>query len=661
MVRWLKTLLSIACWSFLLVGGAGLAEGISQWIRFDVLGGQNQPLGPLRLLAPYLVLYGWLGMVGGMLVFLPSLLISLRTSGPRRVTFALCVAGSLAFLAVVYAGYIGHTHLWPNWWEREGGHLVTLLLVAIWFGVVGLLFWPTRRLADWMARQKTRTLAFPAVVIIVATAHWPDWRQEGLQQRTGHLRRSDPEAATPAGAPNLILITIDTWRHDHLSLINPQAPPTPHLDDLARAGTLLTNTWSVSPWTLPSMASLMTGLSPRVLGSGKYVPLPSAVPTLAETAWRQGYTTAAFATNPYLTRWYGFDRGFEFFEHSLVLETLLPAERSVLSRELHRQATTRLEANSADQVVARAQRWLAWHRIDRPLFLWLHFMNPHLPYRWRDLPARDDGPGPVRGRVPDPAAIPDDDWFAGRQYRGIMHIRTGEFVPDAAQREGLRTLYAREVQFTDHWLGQLFTSLQQRGLWDNSVVAVLADHGEEFWEHDGFEHGHSVMPEVCRVPWILRRPAELESGQLWEAAVSTVDVLPTLCGLLNWPAPTQLNGRSLFGVQAEREPPATSDGSTRLICVENLLYGPQQQAWLRWPWLMVRSDSLPGVTWYDLDSDPGALQPLSPPPTVISFRAAAETLQSHWDRQAAQLAPTLLADREAVPADLQRRLEALGY
>jgi arylsulfatase A-like enzyme len=687
LLRWLKTLLAVACWSFLLVGCVGLGEGVSQWLRFDVLGDQVQPYAPLRLFAPYLVLYGWWGVLGGVLVFVPALLVSRWAGRPRRMAFAIAVAGALAFLAVVYAGYLGHAHLWPDWWEPRGGSWVTIILLMVWALFTLGLYRPCRRLADWMARQKTRTLAFPVVVIIVATAHWPDWRQEGHDRRTGHLQRAVVGATARPGAPNLVLITIDTWRRDHLSLINADAPPTPHLDALAQAGTVWTNAWSVSPWTLPSMGTIMTGLPPRVLGSGKYVPLPQDIPTLAEIAWQQGYATTAFATNPYLTEWYGFDRGFEFFEHSLVLETLLPAQRSVLSRELHRYAATRFEANNADHVVERARQWLIWHEVEQPLFLWLHFMNPHLPYRWRQLPEPAADQKPACGIAPDLATVPDNGRFAGRQYKGVMHIRTGEFVPDSRQREALRTLYAREVQYTDHCLGRLFDTLRQQGLWRNTVVTVLSDHGEEFWEHDGFEHGHSVMPEVSGVPWILRLPADRAAGQRVSAPVTTLDVFPTLCGLLNWPLPSARSGQALLTIgqgllTGAREgqgdenstgaPPPALDRPwstarpdrkdfTVTLCIENMLYGPAQQATLLWPWFMVRSAADSGVSWYDLSTDPLALHPQPPPAAAIALIAASDTLLQTWDRQAAALNVSTTDDREEIPADLKRRLEALGY
>ncbi len=679
MLRWMKTLLAVACWSFLLVGSVGLAEGISQWLRFDLLGGQVQPFGPVRLLVPYLVLYGWFGLLCGVLVFLPAALLTHLRTQPRRLAFTFAATGALASLAVIYTGYLGNTHLWPEWWEARGGVAVTLASILVWCATVFFVFLPCRRLADWIARQKTRTLVFPVLVIIVSTALWPDWRQEGYHERTDHLRRAAQDTAIRAGAPNLVLITIDTWRRDHLSLTHATAPPTPQMDALAQEGILWANAWSVSPWTLPSMATIMTGQPPRVLNVHQYVPLPAAVPNLAEVAWAQGYHTTAFATNPYLTEWYGFDRGFEFFEHALVIETLLPAERSVLSRELHRYAASHYETNNASHVVERVVRWLQWRRNDAPLLLWIHFMNPHLPYCWREIEPRRAVSSPSRGREPQRAAIPESDWFADGRYRGVMHIRNGNFVPDAQEKGAIRTLYAREVQFTDHWLGRLFAELKRHGLWENSVVAILSDHGEEFWEHGGFEHGHSVMPEVSGVPWIMRLPGGHGGGSVVDTPVTLLDVMPTLCALMGWPAPPELPGRPLLdprgsqlGSESEQsvavsaDPAAPARGSAGshdngISCIENLLYGPQERALLRWPWFCIKRDDPPATSWYDLSADPGAQHPLSPPREAAHLLSTADSLLASWDRRAAGLSAAAAPESGEIPPDLRRRLEALGY
>ncbi len=662
MLRWLKTILATICWSFILVGAVGLAEGVSQWVRFDLIDHQTQPLGLVRLWVPYVVLYGWFGVLCAMLVMLPAGFIACWQTRSRSIMFSLSLAGALSALVVVYVCYIGRIHLLPEWWEQQGGVLVNILLGLVWLGVVWALYRPLRWLANWMAQQKTRTLVFPVVVIIVVNGLWPDWREEGRIARTSHLERVALPDAVRQNAPHLILVSIDTWRRDHLSLINPLAPPTPHLNALAKEGILFTNVWSVSPWTLPSMATIMSGLPPRALQLRKYVPLPDNLPLLAEVAWRQGYRTTAFATNPYLTTWYGFDRGFDLFLHSLVIETLLPVERSVLAREVNYHAVTYHEPNDAKHIITSAGFWLRRYGEGTPLFLWIHLMNPHLPYRWRDLPPPQQRLQDGRGQEPDLAQIPDDGWFAGHQYKGVMHIRKGIFVPDTVQREVLHTLYAREVEYSDYWVGRLFTELQKSGLWDNAVVVVLADHGEEFWEHGGFEHGHSVMPEVCGVPLIIRLPRGEGGGRVIADPVTTLDVMPTLCQLMGWPQPPGLPGTPLRLMESKPATDAAAPAPMAYPCLlENLLYDPQQQGVFNWPWLRVQVEGEADCTWYDLATDPTANRPISAPVNATHLLARADSVRVAWDLRAEEFTASTDAETVELPEDLKRSLKSLGY
>ncbi len=653
MLRWGKAWLGAALWGFLLAGTIGCAEALSQWLRFDLLGGGSPAASPLRLLLPPFVLYGWWGLLWSGLLFPPAALLARWRPWPRRVAFSLATAGAVTAVLLVQLNYLLRQHVLPGWWTGHGGGLGALLLGMAGLSLLLLVRRPLRNLADRLAPRRSATLVFPLLIVIVSTSLWPDWRQEGRQLRTEQLVRAAEPAAGRAGAPNLVLITIDAWRRDHLSLSDPAGPPTPRLDALAREGILFTRAWSVSPWTLPSMATLMTGLPPQELGVDRYRPLPRQPVRLAEIAWTQGYRTAAFATNAFLTGWFGFDRGFEFFEHSLVLETLLPAGRSVLARELTRYADEKFEVDSAEIVIPKAMSWLRRRGADGPFFLWVHLMNPHLPYRWRRLPAEET---PVRGRVPDAGRIPDTPEFAGRAFNRLADIREGRFVPDAAAREGLCTLYDREVQFADHWTGKLLQTLRDRGLWRNTLVVVLADHGEELFDHGGFEHGHSVLPEVTGVPLILRLPQDEAAGTQVEDPVTTLDLLPTLCRLLDWPVPAAAPGRPLW----PREEARAVGPRAEPFLLENLLYEPQQRGVLAWPWLAVRCEGETGTSWFELDADPTAQTARAAPACGADVLAAADSLEARWRAGGRELRDAA-ASPGAWPPELARKLRALGY
>jgi arylsulfatase A-like enzyme len=661
MLRWMKAWLATALWGFLLLGALGLAEALSQWVRFDLLGDDPSPQGILRRFLPPLVLYGWCGFLLAGLLYWPAALVGRWRVRPRGFAFSLAVSGSVASLITLYIGYLLREHVVPSWWESRGGDVGVAFLTLVWLAVVRLAWLIARRLVRWLTQRKTATLIFPVLIVIVTTSLWPDWRAEGCQRRTAQLERSALPVAGREAAPHLILITIDTLRRDALSFINAAGPPTPNLDRLAGEGTAFTQVWGASPWTLPSMAAVMTGLAPRVLQLEQYRPLPEEVETLAEVAWRQGYRTAAFATNPYLTEWYGFDRGFAFFEHALIIETLIPAERSVLAREITRVMNDRFPQDSAEIVIAKAVTWLWQRGRGSPFFLWIHLMNPHLPYRWRDAPGLTDKTADAPGRAPRKEDVPNSGYFKGRAFRALRAVRRGEFVPDAQQKLAIRTLYDREVQFTDHVLGLFFAELERLQLFDRSLVVVLSDHGEEFFEHGGFEHGHSVMPEVAGIPWLIRWPGGRDAGTVIDAAVCQLDVLPTICEQMHWPRPAAATGASLTPLLRRSGADGTGGGS-RPLCVENLLYGPQQEGSLVWPYYQVRGVAGEGGAWFDLSTDPEARSPLAAaPPDGAERVAAADSLRSVWDRQSRLFATAEPSGQRPVPEDIKRKLKALGY
>jgi arylsulfatase A-like enzyme len=708
-LRWLRSWLSAVLWSFPLVGAVGLLEAILQWLRFGPPSDWGFSPGPVRLLAPPLTFYGWFGVAAALLLgpFAAALVVVLKR--PPSLAWRITVAGALAALGVVYANYILFQHiLGPEHGSIHPLWLSTLVMVLVWALVSAVLWRPVRAFRAFLSERSGAHLIVPIVILIVATSLWPDWRQEKRMLRTGRLERAVAAADLQPDAPHVLLLSIDTFRFDRLSLVNPQAPPTPHLNELAREGILYTNGLAPSPWTLPSLASVMSGLPPRVLQVEQYRPLPPDVTTLPQIAWRQGYRTAAFLTNAYLAEWYGFSEGFDFYEHASVLETLLPACRSVLAREALRRAQMDLGTASAAAVVSKvpwAVAWLrrqtavdpwrwAWNRLFHPglpfageedgadarqqsgerFFLWIHLLDPHLPYVWRELPGRAESQlGP--GVAPQRSAIPPGPHFAGGVFKGLKEIRSGEWVPDPQEEAGIRALYDREIEYVDSWVGRLITDLKALGLWRNMLVVFLADHGEELFEHGGFEHGHSVMPEVVRVPLILRLPRGEAGGQVIDEPTSIANVLPTLCGILGWPIPPGVTGRPFWpprgsgrsGVQPSSvasssliaSGPAPADSS--LMVIENLLYGPQQEGILTWPAYGVRLAGADTATWFDLAADPLALHPLPSPPFARRTLALADSMQASWDQLAAEHAVPTAAGEQHIPADLHRRMRALGY
>ena len=227
-------------------------------------------------------------------------------------------------------------------------------------------------------------------------------------------------------------------------------------------------------------------------------------------------------------------------------------------------------------------------------------------------------------------------------------------------RRALRTLYAREVQFTDFWVGKLLDQLKSRGFYDEAVIVVVSDHGEEFWEHGGFEHGHTVFPEVTGVPLFLRLPAAQQAGTVIATPVSTLDLLPTICDLASLEVPAGLPGRSLYrpdrpAALLGREQPRSPQ------ILANLLYPPEQTGVLAWPWFWRYGEEDAAGTWYDLAADPGATRPVAAPAEAAAIRSVADSLLGAWEQRALLVREDNRAVDREVPAEVKRSLNALGY
>jgi arylsulfatase A-like enzyme len=309
--------------------------------------------------------------------------------------------------------------------------------------------------------------------------------------------------APPVSRPDVLLITIDTLRADFVHAYGFSSETTPNMDALAARGVLFENAIAASTATVPAHASIMTSRYVREhsVGSLNGSTRLAGVTTLAESFRSAGYDTAAFVSSFVLKARTGLDRGFD------VYDDVLPSAEA--NRGIYSERT-------ADDTAGRALAWLAQPR-DRPFFLWVHLQDPHGPYTppgdWAhvvdEVPLRTDRELPVlrlnRGR----GGIPD--------YQALDGIRRG---PRYAG------LYAGEIAFTDHWVGELLAAVEGGDV----VIALTADHGESL-DEDGFffQHGHTTTPEQARVPLILAAPGI--APRRISGVASHVDIFPTLLEL----------------------------------------------------------------------------------------------------------------------------------
>ncbi len=279
----------------------------------------------------------------------------------------------------------------------------------------------------------------------------------------GKSRFKSPDASTY----NVLLITLDTTRADHLGCYGYAPAKTPDLDRLAREGVRFRRVYCPAPLTLPSHVSIMTGLYPvthRVRNNGH--DLPSGIRTLAQILKAKGYATAAFVSSFSVDSRFGLDRGFDVYDDTFRAESPFKTQNA---------------ERRAEETFARFSRWLENNAKGR-FFGWVHYFDPHLPY---------DPPSPYKG----------------------------EFEKDP---------YDGEIAYVDHYVGAILERLKQQGILERTIVVVAGDHGEGLGDKVETGHGIFLYEETLRVPLILRNPAVFPRARVIESEVRLIDVAPTI-------------------------------------------------------------------------------------------------------------------------------------
>ncbi|MEL6344917.1 MAG: sulfatase [Myxococcota bacterium] len=337
----------------------------------------------------------------------------------------------------------------------------------------------------------------------------------------------------PDDRPDIVLVVIDTLRADHLGVYGHPRPTSPNLDQMAREGVWFSQAYAQSGWTLASFASLFTGQLPhqhRVgrdpLDATKYGSVPAEVTTLAESLQASGYATAAIMNNTFLAPAFELRQGFDNYDWQGA------------SNDRHRSAALSVRAG---------MDWL--NQQDKPSFLVVHMMEPHLDYA---PPPETRGTFLPNPPLPVPLANP------------MAYVRAGQLELNPQTISAITALYDEEVLAADSAVGELRRRLAQRER--PTVTIVTSDHGEEFWDHGGYEHGHSLYSELTRIPLIVTGPDLPVTGEI-RTPVQHLDLYQGILSLAGAKAGDNTGGEDLFSVMAS----STVD---RPIVNENTLYGP---------------------------------------------------------------------------------------
>lgn len=532
-----------------------------------------------------------------------------------------------------------------------------LLSWALTGATVGLLLGSINALlAGFVSSRRVH-----AVVVLLSIAGAVHALREGAREPA--TTASYPTAGVletsgvPATGPDLVLVTVDTLRHDHLGFAGYDRPVSPSLDALAARGRVFEGI-AQAPATRSSMASLMVGLYPHVVEherhrrgegeDGAFV--ADGFHLLAERLRAGGYETAAFVTNPHLRADNGFGQGFDHFD-----ETALFGYGSEGRRR------------DADDAVDLALKWLSERSSSKPFFLWLHLLDPHHPYEPREAGPWEDPTSPDFAEL--------DAEYRGWSVEAITEHLQGLSSGARSFREGeldyLVGRYDAEIRQTDRALGRLVDALDRspRGL-DDTLVIVTADHGEEFMDHGGLLHSHTLYDELVRVPFVVSGPG-FPSGEDGGLA-RLIDVAPTLLHAASLPTPG-LAGRALQAPTAE-EPTALSFRSLAEVSFR----AGSSKLFTRYstPSMACRS----GHAWrdlrdlfaarygrgrralgdqtrlFDLATDPRELSPVVDRSRLHPLLCR---LEETWEEH-----PVLVLERTETPgldAQARKTLEALGY
>jgi arylsulfatase A-like enzyme len=348
----------------------------------------------------------------------------------------------------------------------------------------------------------------------------------GLWYRVAEARALARLPAAETGAPNVLLLILDTVRGEDLSLYGYGRETTPALSALAKQSVVFDRAWAPAPWTLTSHASMFTGHWPHEISADWLDPLDDAKPVLAEALSARGYATAGFVANlVYTHRGWGLDRGFSRYEdypvsvgqviNSFNLGRIVSNLRPLRELIGFHDVLNRKPAADLDRSLLH---WLDGVEPGRPFFAFVNYFDAHEPLF---PPAPYDtlfGPFGVTGPF---------------KYSAEKVHPLDRYAMSPARIQAERDAYDGAIAYLDHNIGGLLDELARRGVLDNTLVIIVSDHGEQFGEHGLLAHGNSVYTQLIHVPLLMRLPGVVPAGVRVEQGVSPVDIPATVMQIVS--------------------------------------------------------------------------------------------------------------------------------
>ncbi len=508
---------------------------------------------------------------------------------------------------------------------RDRFHWVAVTLLATGVGV---------QMGRWASRRPPAPRRLARVVAPLVTAALVLAVGAAVLRERGQRATARAAGAPPTShAPNVLLLILDTVRASSLSLYGSPVPTTPYLEELGRRGVVFDWAISPAPWTLPSHASMFTGRWPSELRADWLSPLGQDDITLAEVLAAHGYRTGGFTANLQATAAEtGLAQGFAHYDdYPLRLDVMLRSTAigfQLFNRFiLWRLGEQKVARKPASLMRSAFLRWVGDGRSEAPFFAFVNLFDAHVPYD--PAPAFLGRFGPVTDH--------------SRRLRGGRGSEGGRLARDTTWIAERRWRYEEAIATIDAEIRTMLDTLQSRGLLENTLIVVTADHGELFGEHGLFGHGHSLYLDEIRVPLLIVPPRGLPQGRRIEQPVSLRDVARTITDVVGIDG-AQLDGVSLrpFWESASPEGPGPvlsmvsgvpDRGSNAPVARGDMA------TLVRGPWhYILNGDST--VELYRYRDDYAEAHPLQGQTSIDTLRQLEANLWSVWNGRAS-LAPAL--------------------
>lgn len=348
-------------------------------------------------------------------------------------------------------------------------------------------------------------------LVVITKEGWVNYSL-GKQKKSSHDK------------PNIILIVMDTARADHLSCYGYERNTSPYIDKIAEEGAVFKSVISPSSWTLPSHASMFTGLFPSEHGAGHVSPyLPEKAETLTEILKKEGYQTLAYSNNPWLTFFSGFSRKFDDFQegwreqkgtyfYELVYNEFLKLVKS-------KDSTWLIKDKGAAKTNQYVSKWVE-KNLEFPFFVFINYMEPHLPHY----------PSP-RNSIYIPQNIAPEG--IKRVLRSAIGMgKGGAFILKRKRSQEelavINALYDGEIHYLDKRIGELYEHLRKLNMLDGTLLIITSDHGENLGDHGVLGHAFGLFNTLLDVPLIIRYPKYFKPGLIIDNNVQTTDIFYTV-------------------------------------------------------------------------------------------------------------------------------------